>query len=179
MPARYDDVLASWYSLRIRGRALAALGNLEAARKAVEELYALQDQFGPQARMLALRGEVDIAQGKNDPVTALEALDRMYKLGIYFGGLFDIEYREMRAAAYRLSGRLDEAAAIHNELLRVYGGHALAHYQLGLVYEEMKRPQDAKQAFTKFLDMWSKADEGLPQLVDAQRRLAELVKTKP
>ncbi|MCK4774137.1 MAG: hypothetical protein KAT30_05105, partial [Candidatus Krumholzibacteria bacterium] len=84
------------------------------------------------------------------------------------------EYREMRAAAYRLSGRLDEAAIVHNELLRVYGGHALSHYQLGLIYEEMGRPQDAKQEFTKFLEMWEKADEGLPQLVDARQRLAAL-----
>ena len=80
----------------------------------------------------------------------------------------------MRAAAYRLSGRLEEAVVVHKEMLRVYGGHALSHYQLGLIYEEMGRPQDARQAFATFLEMWAEADEGLPQLVDAERRLAEL-----
>jgi tetratricopeptide (TPR) repeat protein len=96
-----------------------------------------------------------------------------------FGGLFNIDCREARARAHRMAGQLDEAEAVYNELLRVYGGHALSHYELGVIYEEMKRPQDAKQEFTKFLDMWSKADEALPQLVDAQRRLAKLVRTNP
>ena len=70
-------------------------------------------------------------------------------------------------------------SAAHLRLLKVYGGHALSHYELGLIYEEMDRPQDAKQEFTKFLNMWSEADEGLPQPVDAQRRLSELTKTRP
>ena len=80
----------------------------------------------------------------------------------------------MQAEAYRLSGRLEEAAVVHQELLRVCGGHALSHYQLGLTYQEMERPLDARREFTKFLDMWSEADEGLPQLVDARRRLEDL-----
>ena len=89
-------------------------------------------------------------------------------------GRENIEYREAQAEAYRLSGRLEEAAAVHKELLRVYGGHALSHYYLGVIYEEMGRPRDAGQEFTKFLEMWAKADEGLPQLVDARQRLAAL-----
>jgi hypothetical protein len=38
----------------------------------------------------------------------------------------------------------------------------------------MKRPADAKREYEKFLEMWSEADEGLPQLVDAKERLARL-----
>jgi hypothetical protein len=38
----------------------------------------------------------------------------------------------------------------------------------------MGRPADAKGEFRRFLDMWSEADEGLPQLVDARERLAAL-----
>jgi len=60
------------------------------------------------------------------------------------------------------------------EMLRIYGGHALSHYELGQIYEEMKRPSDAKKEYAKFLKMWSEADEGLPQLVDARKRLAAL-----
>ena len=129
--------------------------------------------------MLALKVEVDIALAESDPAIALEALDAMDELGIPFEGPFDVEYRETRARAHRMAGRLDEAAAVHTELVRVYGGHALSHYELGLIYEEMERPRDARQEFAKFLEMWDKADEGLPQLVDAQRRLAELARTSP
>jgi hypothetical protein len=38
----------------------------------------------------------------------------------------------------------------------------------------MKRPADAKKEYAKFLEMWSGADEGLPQLVDARKRLAAI-----
>jgi tetratricopeptide (TPR) repeat protein len=179
MPDRYDEVRAPWYSLRIRAKATVALGKLEAARTAVEELYGLQEQYGPMARMIALRNEVDIALAESDPTTALEALDKMYEQGVMSGALFDIEYREARARARRMAGRLEEAAAVHTELLRVYGGHALSHYQLGIIYEEMDRPQEARQEFTKFLDMWSEADEGLPQLVDARERLSALTDKTP
>jgi tetratricopeptide (TPR) repeat protein len=172
MLERYPDARAPFYSLRIRARAMAALGDLDGARAAVKELYAFQDRHGPQASMLALRVEAEIALAENDAATALEALDGMYELGIYFGGLFYAEYREIRARAHRMAGQLEEAAAVHNELLRVYGGHALSHYELGLIYEEMDRPQDAEQEFARFLEMWSNADEGLPQLADARERLS-------
>jgi tetratricopeptide (TPR) repeat protein/TolB-like protein len=174
MPGRYADVQAPWYSLRLRARALTALGNFEGARKAVEELYAYQERFGPQAHMLAMRIEVEIALAENDATKAFETLEKMNKQGVLFGGFFDIEYREARARAHWLTGEFSEAAAIHNEILRIYGGHALSHYELGLIYLEMERPLVAKQAFAKFLEMWSKADEGLPQLVDARQKLAAL-----
>jgi len=173
MPDRYSDLSAPWYSLRLRARAMTALGNLEAARKAVAELYTAQEQYGGKARLLALKTEVDIALAEKDPATALAALDKMYERGIGVG-LLDIETREAWARTHHMAGRLAEAAAVHNELLRNYRGHALSHYELGLIYEEMERTGDAKREFAKFLDMWSKADEGLPQLVDARHRLAAL-----
>ena len=40
----------------------------------------------------------------------------------------------------------------------------------------MNRPIEAEQEFSKFLEMWSDADEGLPQLEDAKKRLAVLGK---
>ena len=115
-----------------------------------------------------------IALTENDPTTALEMLDKMYEQGIGFGGLFEFETHEARARTHHMAGRLAEAAAVHNELLRHCRGHALSHYELGVIYEEMERKGDAKREFSKFLDMWSKADEGLPQLVDARHRLAAL-----
>jgi tetratricopeptide (TPR) repeat protein len=79
-----------------------------------------------------------------------------------------------RLSIFALRGRPDEAAKVHEELLRIHGGHALSHYELGKIYQELGRPEDARQEFSKFLEMWSQADEGLPQLEDARARLAAL-----
>ena len=38
----------------------------------------------------------------------------------------------------------------------------------------MDRRADARREFTKTLEIWSEADEGLPQLVDAREKLAVL-----
>ena len=73
-----------------------------------------------------------------------------------------------------MAGRPEEAAEVHRDLLRIYGGHALSHYEIGVIYDEMGRTTEAKSEFKIFLEMWSKADEGLPQLVDARQRLANL-----
>jgi hypothetical protein len=40
--------------------------------------------------------------------------------------------------------------------------------------EEMGKNAEAKKAFVTFLDRWKNADQGLPQLLDARRRLAAL-----
>ena len=73
-----------------------------------------------------------------------------------------------------MAGNLDEAARIHKELLRVFGGHFLSHYELGKIYQELGRPEQAKKELSVFLDKWSQADEGLPQLDDARARLVAL-----
>jgi hypothetical protein len=104
----------------------------------------------------------------------LNALDAMKPYGISFGGMFDIDYREMLARAYVLAERFQDAAGLHRELLRVYGGHALSHYELSKFYEEMQRPGDAAKEYELLLDMGSEADEGLPQVEYAEQRLTAL-----
>ena len=63
---------------------------------------------------------------------------------------------------------------MHNELLGIHGRHALSHCEIGLIYQEMGSAAEAESEFTKFLEMWSEADEGLPQVADAQQRLNAL-----
>jgi tetratricopeptide (TPR) repeat protein/predicted Ser/Thr protein kinase/TolB-like protein len=159
--------------LELRARSLVALDSLAAGRTAASALMDAASEFGNQSRIRALQVNARIALKEGDASSALEALEQIRQETVGFRWDL-IEYRELRAAAYRLSGRLEEAAAAHKELLRIFGGHALSHYQLGLIYQEMGRPQDAKQEFTRFLEMWDKADEGLPQLEDARARLAKL-----
>jgi tetratricopeptide (TPR) repeat protein len=160
-------------AINLRGHAMAALGDPKGAREAAEEL--LDPEFlsgGLRFSSHRILAEAALAEG--DPKGALEHLARMKQQGVGTGGYVDIDYRAVVARAYRMAGQLDEAAKAHREMLRIYGGHALSHYELGQIYEEMKRPADAKREYAKFLEMWSEADEGLPQLVDARKRLAAL-----
>jgi tetratricopeptide (TPR) repeat protein/predicted Ser/Thr protein kinase len=153
------------------GRALAMLGDVKGAREAAQSLAS---RGMGMADYDALEIEAQAALADHDPRMALEFLAKLKKRGIPYGGYIDIDYRTALARAYRMQGRLKEAADVHRELLRIYGGHALSHYELGTIYGEMKRPADAKREYTKFLEMWSSADEDLPQLVDAKKRLAAL-----
>ena len=60
------------------------------------------------------------------------------------------------------------------EQVRIYGGHALGYYKLAQLYEETNRPDEAASEYERFLQLWSEADEGLPELSDARTRLAAL-----
>jgi tetratricopeptide (TPR) repeat protein len=164
--------------LYYRAQALVALDSLEAARSIASDMMDMVPEFGNLLRIYALRVNARIALKEGDPDAALSAIDQLRQEGLA-GDTIDLFYnREMRAEAYRLSGHLEDAAAVHRELLRIRGGHALSHYHLGLIYEEMGRLQDAKQEFTRFLEMWEKADDGLPQLKDARSRLTALKVTQ-
>jgi hypothetical protein len=59
-------------------------------------------------------------------------------------------------------------------LLRISKGHALGHYELGKIYEDLDRLNDAEREYTLFLEMWSDADEDMPQLIDARARYDRL-----
>ena len=158
----------------LRGKALVAIGDLQGARAVAKKLLESEFEWGGRARYEALQIQAEVALAEHNAEEALDLLNRMKQNGIPFGGFLDIRYRTTVARAYRMAGRLEDAANVHKEMLRVYGGHALSYYELGTIYEEMNHPADAKKEYAKFLEMWSEADEGLPQLVDVRERLKRL-----
>jgi tetratricopeptide (TPR) repeat protein len=122
----------------------------------------------------AYKVDAAIALAGNDGPAALKALGEMSRILKEFNGMMGVEYRDMLADAYQISGDFENAVAVNKEILRVYGGHALSHYELGKLYEEMGQPDEAKAHYSKFLEMWKNADEGLPQPEHARERLAVL-----
>jgi tetratricopeptide (TPR) repeat protein len=174
-PGVKDVRFVQMKSLETRAWSLAALDSLEAAKRVVEQLRAQENFWGGWGLVVAHRVSADIALREGNPRAALAELEQLQERhAVPFGGLFDIEYREALARAYRMAGRLDEAAHVHEEMLRVYRGHTLGHYDLGLIYEEMGRAADAEREYSTFLTGWADADEGLPQVIDARARLAVL-----
>ncbi|MFQ5511004.1 MAG: protein kinase [Candidatus Krumholzibacteriia bacterium] len=159
---------------RYRARALVAVDSLDAARRAADDLRALEQSSGRSEPFQLLRVSADIALAAGDGRAALAALTEMAQRGVPLGGSKDIERRESTARALQLAGRNRDAAAVLEEMLRVYGSHAIGRYQLGQVYEAMGRPAKSRQQYERFLDAWAGADPGLPAVADARKRLQAL-----
>jgi len=165
--------IARYTSLEFRAKALVALDSLDAGRVAAAALMQAAAEFGDHVRIQALVVYAMIALAEEDRVAAHDLLEQLAGMSAGLGGPA-IDNFEVRASLLRLLGRPDEAVAVHKELLKVYGGHAISHYQLGRLYEDMDQSEDAVREYERCLEMWADADEGLPQLVDARQRLAML-----
>ncbi len=62
---------------------------------------------------------------------------------------------------------------------RIYHGalYALSFYRSGCIYQKIKQFKKAKEQFTTFLKLWGNGDRDiLPQIEDAEKRLAELTR---
>jgi serine/threonine protein kinase/tetratricopeptide (TPR) repeat protein len=154
-----------------RARALIALGDITAARTAQEKLTQSTAGKGKLAGV-GIEAEIHLIEGR-----ASEAVNEFLKykrMGGWAGDWDHLEGRKNLARAYHMAGRSDEAIAELKELLRIYNGHALGHYELGKIYEDLERFDDAEREFAVFLEMWSEADEDMPQLIDARERYDRL-----
>jgi tRNA A-37 threonylcarbamoyl transferase component Bud32/tetratricopeptide (TPR) repeat protein len=166
--------IARWTAMQHRAAALVKLDSTEVTERTVDELLAASAEYGNYARLEALYLKAMIALKKNDVETARVANEEMEAIGRSIGATWD-DKGELKAKVCRLEGRLDEAEQVLRGLLAIYAGHALGYYELGQLYEEMNRPEDAAREYERFLEMWSEADESLPELTVAQQRLAALV----
>jgi tetratricopeptide (TPR) repeat protein len=157
-----------------KGRAEVALGQFDAARTTLEGMQEWVEKGVRKSLAGALYVSAHLEIAAERPAEALEILNQMIPQGVMAFRPSGIDWRRARAEAFRAAGDLEAAEEELRQLVRIFGGHALGHYELGKLYENMGRPQDAENEYVKFLEMWSEADEGLPQLEDAGKRLAAL-----
>jgi tetratricopeptide (TPR) repeat protein/predicted Ser/Thr protein kinase len=157
------------------GFILAELDSLYEAREILKEIRNRWTVKGMQRwEGIVLMLDAQIALAAGDPGSALERLSILDKFGWMSTGWYGVVVREMRARAYIMMDQPREAIREHRELLGIFGGHAESHYQLGILYEGIGQREDAIREYGIFLDMWKNADEGLPQLIDSEERLASL-----
>ena len=170
-PLRSDSRLADMLEIRFGALALVAMDSLSRAEAYRDRLRATEPGWGGVARYQAtlVDAKINLAAGRTDD--ALADLERLRSYGVPDGGYFDIELREIEARALAMAGRPAEAERVLLDLLGVYRGHALAHLDLGRLYEAGGRYADAARECRAFLEAWSKADPELPQLEEARARL--------
>ena len=75
------------------------------------------------------------------------------------------------ALAYFKKGDYVRAIELCQQILGKNKNHAQAHLLLAQIYEKQGAAESASAEYKKFLDIWSDADEGLPELVLAKNAM--------
>jgi len=119
------------------------------------------------------------ALSKGDYNSAIRELQASYDIGD------DLDTEFFLARAYIGARRWNDAKAVLKDLESSKGRiiadqsnppviWALAHYYLGVVFEESADKEEAIGYYSKFLDIWKAGDPNLKAIVDAKKRLAQL-----
>lgn len=80
-------------------------------------------------------------------------------------------YEDCLANAYLVLGRLDEAIAEYQRVLRLNPNYPLAQYHLAQAYQRKRQMAPARAAYERFLQIWEAADSDIPEVVDAKKQL--------
>jgi len=172
-------------------------GQIKEAKQRIEEIRSLFAQFREDQSGLylqleknyqLLQAEVWMSEGKT--AEAINFLEKEFALHI---PLFNPAYarvfawynfpldQDVLARAYQKMGNLDKAIEEYRKLLtfdptsqdrRLH--NPVYHYRLAKVYEQKGVKEEAKREYARFLELWKDADTGIPELVDAKKRLAQL-----
>jgi serine/threonine protein kinase/cytochrome c-type biogenesis protein CcmH/NrfG len=164
---------------------------VDSARARLTELKSLIQRVHPAVKAPAMftydlfQGEILLAEGSVDK--AISILERASPLGkppaiqnvlISHNSPCPVD---VLARAYIKKGELDKAIAEYERLITFDPKreeriliHPLYHYRLAKLYEQKGMKQKAKDQYQKFLDICEDADKDLPDLIEAQKRLASL-----
>jgi serine/threonine protein kinase/tetratricopeptide (TPR) repeat protein len=155
---------------------LSRRGDIEKAEQVVEALK--NDIQGKDAAYQGLywhaQGCLDLAKG--NPEAAVADLEKADQIVIEF------YIRYLLYKTYLEAGKVGEAVTSLEEMLSKYtagrAGIAVwgvkAHYLLGLAYEKSGWNSKAIDKYEEFLKIWKDADPGIPEVEDAQERVARL-----
>lgn len=80
-------------------------------------------------------------------------------------------FEDCLANAYLQVGRVDEALAEYERILKINPNYPLAHFYLGQAYARKGEPLRARSAYERFLQVWQAADTEIPELAKAKASL--------
>lgn len=113
------------------------------------------------------RGTVALRQGRAD-----EALKHFRAALAHRAVEWNIDsFEDCLANALLELGRVDEAIAEYERILRINPHYPLAAYHLGQAYERQGAAAQSRAAYERFLQSWQAADAGLPEVLAAKSRL--------
>jgi tetratricopeptide (TPR) repeat protein/TolB-like protein len=172
-------------------------GQLKAAKQRLDHIRSLLSETLEDAGGLAvqlkknyriLQAEIWLSEGRE--AEAISFLEKEFRLQIpviypsyarTFTWYNFPQDQDVLARAYQKMGNMDKAIEEYKKLLtfdpasqdrRLH--NPVYHYRLAKLYEQKGLKEEAKKEYARFLGLWKDADPGLPELVDAKKRLALL-----
>jgi eukaryotic-like serine/threonine-protein kinase len=148
-------------------------GELSRAEKLMEEFFAFAKNYtdrGARVNMrwfYQLRGSVALKSGR-----VADAIEDFKEALRHSPPIFSMDLQEdCLANAYLELGKVDEALAEYERILRINPNYPLAHYHLAQVYEGKGEVDKARAAYQQFLQIWKDADPDLREIIVSTNKL--------
>jgi tetratricopeptide (TPR) repeat protein/predicted Ser/Thr protein kinase len=171
-------------ALVFRGTVLARLERYDDAALVASKLKeAVASSEVPNALRYWHLLEGEIARARGDLEGAIASFRTAVSLLPHESSKHDIHvlYIDALASALFEKGDLDGARAAYEQISGLTTGaarwgdlRALSHYELGRIHQARNEKGQAVTAYRKFLEIWSGADAGVPEVDDARKQLAVL-----
>jgi eukaryotic-like serine/threonine-protein kinase len=168
-------------------------GKIDSAKTRATEMIALLPNVLSSSRreertFLAnlLQAEISLAEGFPEKAIAVfektalpvpPAMQEMMGLVAYNMPF----YKDVAARAYAQKGDINRAILEYEKLVTFDPAsparllvHPVLHYRLAKLYDQKGLKGKAVEQYQKFLDLWKDADAGLPEVIDARKRLSGL-----
>jgi tetratricopeptide (TPR) repeat protein/TolB-like protein len=172
-----------WGIAEVRaGRLDSARGILEKERATFDSQTALPAQTW---YLRSLEGEIALVVGDLEAAeTAFSASEPRFKPALNEDGmplLGNLPFRDGLARVAIARGDLRRAIDLYRQLITADISQKWTAileprfvFELGKLLEQTGDRSGAREQYQRFLDLWQRADPGLPELADARRRLARL-----
>ena len=145
---------------------LATAEKLKGINESIQ--YSVRGSRSSQRPFLYFRGSFDLKSGRS-----AEAIENFKAALKHAPQTWNLDaYEDCLANAYLELGRLDEAIAEYERILKLNPNYPLVHYHLGLAYERKGRQDQARVVYQRFLQVWKDADADVPEVVVAKKALS-------
>ncbi len=114
-----------------------------------------------------LRGHIALKKGQID-----EAINHFQEALKRKPPIWNIEsYEDALANAYFQIGRIDDAIAEYQRILKLNPNYPLARFHLAQALEQKGLKEEARAEYLHFLEIWREADEDIPEIIIARKSL--------
>jgi tetratricopeptide (TPR) repeat protein len=134
------------------------------------EARRLDERFdtGAMRQLFFYYGYFDLKTGRSE-----EAVENFKQALKHRPVIWDIDpLEDCLAKAYLGMGRLDEAIAEYERILRLNPNYPLVHYHLAQAYERKGLRDQGRTEYERFLQTWKDADADIPEVVRARKFLS-------